>query len=105
MTAQAALGGFKILKDVVRISVVSDGNSFPEELFRRIAEEKINLPYVTLVHEGPSWGLNIVAEAVEKEKICRLITEKYGKIFSVASRSAVLCFPPQKESRNQRTPL
>ncbi len=98
MTVQAALGGFKILKDVVRISVVSDGKGFPEKLFRRIAEERINLPYVTLVSEGPFCGLNIVVEAVDEEKVCRLITEKYGKIFTVASRSAVLSVFPHRRN-------
>jgi aspartokinase len=98
MTVQAALGGFKILKDVVRISVVSDGKGFPEKLFRRIAEERINLPYVTLVSEGPFCGLNIVVEAVDEEKVCRLITEKYATIFTVASRSAVLSVFPHRRN-------
>ena len=56
MTAQAALGGFKILKNVARLSIVSEGKGFPEDLFRRIAEEKINLSYATLVSEGPFLG-------------------------------------------------
>jgi aspartokinase len=98
MTAQAALGGFKILKNVSRISVVSEGKGFPEELFRRIAEERINLSYATLVSEGSSWGLNIVVEAVDEEKICRLLMEKYGKIFAVASRSAVLSVFPHRRN-------
>jgi aspartokinase len=98
MTAQAALGGFKILKNVTRISVLSEGKGFPEELFRTIAEEKINLPYVTLVSEERFWGLNIVAEAADEEKTCRLIKEKYGKIFSVAPRSAVLSVFPHRRN-------
>lgn len=98
MTDQAALGGFKILKNVTRISIVSEGKGFPEDLFLRIAEEKINLPYATLVSEGPSWGLNIVVEAVDEEKVCRLIMETYGKIFTVTSRSAVLSLFPHRRN-------
>ena len=98
MTAQAALGGFKILKNVTRISIVSEGKGFPEELFRTIAEEKINLPYVTLVSEERFSGLNIVAEAADEEKICRLIEERYGKIFGVAPRSAVLSVFPHRRN-------
>jgi aspartokinase len=98
MTAQAALGGFKILKNVTRIAVVSEGNGFPEELFRTIAEEKINLPYATLVSEERFWGLNLVAEAADEEKICRLLREKYGKIFTVTSRSAVLSVFPHRRN-------
>jgi aspartokinase len=98
MTAQAALGGFKILKNVTRIAVVSEGNGFPGDLFRTIAEEKINLPYVTLVSEERFWGLNIVAEAADEERICRLIREKYGTIFSVVPRSAVLSVFPHRRN-------
>ncbi len=98
MTAQASLGGFKILKDVVRISVVSEGVGSSEEIFRRIAEERINLPYVTLVSEGPFCGLNLVVETVDEAKICRLITEKSGRTFTVAPRSAVLSLFPHKRN-------
>ena len=98
MTAQAALGGLKILKNVARISIVSEGKGFPSDLFRRIAEERINLSYATLVAEGGSWGLNIVVEAGKEEKICRLIAESYGKIFTVDSKSAVLSIYPHRRN-------
>jgi aspartokinase len=98
MTARAALGGFKILKNVTRISIVSDGKGFPKDLFGRIATERINLPYATLVSEGPCWGLNIVMEAVDEEKTCRLIMETYGKIFTVSSKSAVLSVFPHRRN-------
>jgi aspartokinase len=98
MTAQAALGGFKTLKNVTRIAVVSEENGFPGDLFRTIAEARINLPYVTLVSEEPFWGLNIVAEAADEEKICRLIKEEFGSIFSVVPRSAVLSVFPHRRN-------
>lgn len=98
MTAQTSLGGFKILKDVVRISVVSEGVGSSEELFRRIAEERINLPYVTLVSEGPFFGLNLVVETVDEAKVSRLITEKSGRTFTIAPRSAVLSLFPHKRN-------
>jgi aspartokinase len=98
MTAQAALGGFKILKDVARISLVSKGRTFPEALFRKVAEQRINLSYATLVSEGDSWGLNLVVEVADEETICRLILENYGKIFTVAPRSAVLSVFPHRRN-------
>ena len=98
MTAQAALGGFKILKDVARVSLVSKVRAFPETLFRKVAEQKINLPYATLVSEGDSWGVNLVVEALDEEPICRLIRESYGKIFTVAPRSAVLSVFPHRRN-------
>lgn len=98
MTAQAALGGFKILKDVARISLVSKDRTFPQALFRKVADRKINLPYATLVCEGDSWGLNLVVEAVDEEAICGLILENYGKIFTVVPRSAVLSVFPHRRN-------
>ena len=98
MTAQAALGGFKILKNVARLSIVSKGGGFPQDLFRKVAEEKINLSYATLVHDGDSWGLNIIVEAVDEEKLCRLILEQYGRIFTLHPRSAVLSVFPHRRN-------
>lgn len=98
MTAQAALGGFKILKNVTRISIVSEGKGFPQELFRSIAEEKINLPYVTLVSEERFWGLNLVAEAADEDRLCRLLEAAHGKIFAVTPRSAILSIFPHRRN-------
>jgi aspartokinase len=98
MTAPAALGGFKILKNVTRIAIVSEGNGFPEDLFRTIAEEKVNLPYVTLISEERFWGVNIVVEATDAEKISHLLKQKYGAIFSVTPRSAVLSVFPHRRN-------
>jgi len=98
MTAQTALGGFKILKDVVRISVVSKGEGFPDDLFERIAQERINLPYVTLVSEGPYCGLNLVVETADEAKISQLVTEKSDRAFTVSPRSAVLSLFPHKRN-------
>jgi len=98
MTAQTALGGFKILKDLVRISVVSKEPGFPDDLFGRIAEERINLPYVTLVAEEPYCGLNLLVETVHEAKVTRLITEKSDRIFTVFPRSAVLSLFPHRRN-------
>lgn len=98
MTAQAALGGFKILKNLTRISIVYEGKGFPEELFRTIAEEKVNLPYVTLIAEERFWGVNLVVEATDAEKISDLLKQKYGTIFSVTPRSAVLSVFPHRRN-------
>lgn len=98
MTAQAALGGFKILKNVSRISVAKDGKGFPEALFRKIAEQRINLPYATVVAEGACWGLNIVVEAADQEILCRTILENFGDVFTVSPRSAVLSVFPHRRN-------
>jgi aspartokinase len=99
MTAPARLGGFKILKDVVRISVVSKEGSgpLPAQICRAVAQEKINLPYLTSVFDGRSWGLNLIVEAQDERPISRVLEENFGRIFVVSPRSAVLSnFPHRK---------
>ncbi|UCF57278.1 MAG: hypothetical protein JSW15_02035 [Deltaproteobacteria bacterium] len=100
MTPSAKLGGFKILKDVVRISLVSSEQrtNFPAQLCRTIAEEKINLPYITCVNDAHSWGLNIMVESFNGARLSQLIEETLGKIFTHNSQSAILSIFPHKRN-------
>ncbi|MBN1106963.1 MAG: hypothetical protein JXL84_26405 [Deltaproteobacteria bacterium] len=100
MGDSARLGGFKILKDVCRIALASpnDTGRLPVGLFRVIAENRINLPYLTLVSDSSFWGVNIVVEAGDLDKICRLIEEIHGKAFTVNSRSAILSVFPHRRN-------
>lgn len=100
MTAPERLGGFKILKHVVRFSVVSQEGSgpLPSEICKAVAEEKINLPYLTSVYDGQSWGLNLVVEALDEGKISRVLIQNFGKIFTVSPKSAVLSIFPHRKN-------
>jgi len=100
MADSARLGGFKVLKDVVRISLAfpKETGRLPVGLFRVISENRINLPYLTLIFDNSFWGVNIVVEACEKDKACRLIEETHGKVFSVNSNSAILSVFPHRKN-------
>jgi aspartokinase len=100
MTSASRLGGFKILKDVIRIAVVSPASAehFPAAFCRVVAEEKINLPYLTIVFHGHSWGLNVMVDASDEGKISKAIEENFGKIFSSDSKSAVLSIFPHRKN-------
>jgi aspartokinase len=100
MTPLPVLGGFKILKDVVRISLISfpETKDFPVRFFNAIASEKINLPYLTSVYGGKSWGLNVVIEGPDEERTLRLIQSIFGKVFQVGVGSAVLSLFPHKNN-------
>lgn len=100
MTAPERLGGFKILKDVVRISLVlrEGADPSPFEVCKAVAEEKINLPYLTAVFDGQSWGLTFVAEVLDEGKIIRVLEEKFGSIFVVTPKSAVLSIFPHRKN-------
>jgi aspartokinase len=100
MPPSARLGGFKILKDVAQFSLVFAGekNQSPAEFFRVIAEGKINLPYITSINYGNSWGLNIIVENTHEGTTSHLIEEAFGNIFQHNPKSAILSIFPHKKN-------
>jgi aspartokinase len=100
MTTPERLGGFKVLKDVARISIVlpQGPGSSPVALCKAVAEEKINLPYFTSVFDGHAWGLNLIVEAHDESKISRMLEDRFGKVFLSTPQSAVLSIFPHKKN-------
>ena len=100
MTALPILGGFKILRDVVRISVVPspEDKSFPSRFCGAIAKERVNLPYFTFVYNRNSWGMNVAVETLHEEKTLRSVENIFGKIFTVSSGKAILSLFPHKNN-------
>jgi aspartokinase len=98
MTPQTRLGGFKILKDVLRISLISPEQTedFPYHLCRAIAEEQINLPFVTAANDGQAWGMNIMVDASNGSLASHRIQKEFGPIFTNATESAILSIFPHK---------
>jgi aspartokinase len=62
MTHRARLGGFKILDEVVRISLTSDDEALhlPSECCRLLAEAGINLNFFSSVDQGPGWSVELI---------------------------------------------
>ena len=100
MTSAPRLGGFKILTNVIRISAISPGTTahFPATFCRVVADEKVNLPYLTIVFDGRSWGLNLMVEASDWQKTSKAIKENFGELFTSNSKSAVLSIFPHKKN-------
>ena len=98
MTPQARLGGFKILKDVVLISIISPKPSleFLAHLCRAIADERINLPFITAVNDGQAWGVNIMVDDSNGYRTSQRVEQEFGSVFTNASQSAVLSLFPHK---------
>ena len=98
MDSSKRLGGFKILKGLTKIALVSPGSAggFPTGFFQIIAKEKINLPFLTCIRDDNLWGLNIMAEAPHGTKIAALIDEISGTAFTPASNCAILSVFPHK---------
>lgn len=100
MTDSARLGGFKVLKNAARISLVSPRGKdyFPLALFRSIAENKINLPYLTIVSHQGMWGINLVVDGADEERAALLIRGQFGKTPPSVVRSAVISVFPHKRN-------
>lgn len=98
MTSQKRLSAFKMLKEVVRISLVeSDNNTvFPVEFCHLMADEKINLTFLTCVQQSRGWGLNIAVETGDSEKLLALIESNFANTTYHASKSGIISLFPHK---------
>jgi aspartokinase len=68
----------------------------PAQLCRAIAEEKINLPFITAVNDGQAWGVNIAVDASNGARISQRIQQEFGLPFTNASECAILSLFPHK---------
>lgn len=97
MAPKARLGGFKVLKDVFWFSLLfpKQKENTPAILCQHIADEKINLPYITCLNDSLTWGLNIAVDAPEGTRISQLIQET-GCSATHDPRSVILSIFPHK---------
>ena len=100
MSDPQKLGGFKVLKESVLISV--DPFELPERLplvlFRVLAEHEINLAYVTCVLEDQvKWRVNMVVDYKDTRTTCRLLAETLGKRPNQQPSTAILSIFPHRK--------
>ena len=100
MAQSLRLGGFKIFKDVARISLSlsHEAHDHPAEFLNAIAQDRINLPYFTCLKQGPSWKLNVLVETQDEARLALLIENSLGKSIKSASDRAVLSIFPHKRN-------
>jgi aspartokinase len=98
MTPSTRLGGFKILRDVVWISLIQPvtDESSPADIFRSLADDHINLPFLTCGKEGPDWGLNIVVPSSESQNAASLIQEHAALSCGPQAHGSILSIFPHK---------
>ena len=98
MAHQTRLGGFKLLNDVVWISLVEpDGDrGFPAEFCHLLAGERINFLFLTCGSQGGVWGLDIVADPDNASKALKLIKENFAKTNHETVKGSVLSLFPHK---------
>jgi aspartokinase len=98
MTPSTRLGGFKILKDVVWISLIQPvrDESTPADIFRSLANGQVNLPFLTCGKEDLAWGLNIVVPSSESQNAANLLQEHSASSFVRQARGSILSIFPHK---------
>ncbi|MCF8128613.1 MAG: hypothetical protein K9N10_08860 [Deltaproteobacteria bacterium] len=94
------LGGFKVLKEAALISpdpFELDGR-LPLTLFRLMAENQINLPYVTCILENSGkWRVNMVVDFKDTRTACRLLAQTLDKRPHRQSNAAILSIFPHRK--------
>jgi aspartokinase len=98
MSSQQRLSAFKILKDVVRISLVKsdDSDRFPAKFCHLMASEEINLLFLTCGKKDSGWGVNIAVEFSCAEKAIEIIEENFPNITYRSTNSGILSLFPHR---------
>ena len=98
MNASTRLGGFKILNEVVWISVIQpkEDHRFPTAFSNLVASEKINLPFLTCGEQNQAWGLNLVVDSQDAEKTLGLIEKEFSDISPTTTKCAILSIFPHR---------
>lgn len=97
MAPKARLGGFKVLKDVFWFSLLfsKQEEKSPAALCQRIADAKINLPYITYLKNAQTWGMNIAVDALEGSHLLQLLQEMNARAIH-DPKSVILSIFPHK---------
>jgi aspartokinase len=92
------LGGFKILQGMAGFSLVRSVKSgySPAQICRAITRKRINLSYLSLIHNGQFWGLYTIFDPIDGPKLSPLLEETTGKRISYSSGTAVVSLFPHK---------
>ncbi|MDY6973976.1 MAG: hypothetical protein SV775_16910 [Thermodesulfobacteriota bacterium] len=100
MPPQTRLGGLKILKEVVQVSLIEykGDKGLPGELFRLLAKDEINVQLLTCENHDQTWGMNIVIDSRDVLKASNFLERRFGEIDYFTSRSAVLSLFPHRSN-------
>jgi aspartokinase len=100
MTSSLRLGGFKVMKDVTLISLASPEGmgDLAVRICWAIADKKINLPYVSVIDNGRSWGMHMMLDAVNRTPATQLVDRESSSIATSVSESAILSVFPHRSN-------
>ena len=98
MAPPARLGGFKILNDVVWVTIAQQGEiqGFPASLCRLLMDRKINMNFFTFSLGDGAWGINLAVLAAHADEILEYVSNTFSGINIAALNGAVLSLFPHK---------
>jgi aspartokinase len=106
MPSPERLGGFKVLKDVGRMLLISPegATDFPSRVVGILADHKVNLPYATCGWDRHAWGLTIVVETGDAVRASAALEAGLGERPGLHPGGAILSiFPHRKNPEIIRT--
>ncbi len=100
MTTQTRVGGFKVLRDVVWIPLSKSGEDkgFPAEFCHSMAEQGINLPFITYTNHDKSIGFNVVVDASNSSKASSLVERNFCEVSYHTAKAAILSIFPHNSN-------
>ena len=100
MSHSTRLGAFKILKDIVWVSVTRprEERDSPAVFSRALADGKINLPFITTINGPGTWRLNVAVDAQDVKAACSLLEHDFGKIDPATKKGGILSIFPHKDN-------
>jgi aspartokinase len=98
VASSTTLGGFKVLKDVVRFSVdfPTTGAPSPATLCGALREDKINLPFITCILDGSIWRMTIVVDSGEHVRAKEILSVQLRRVLASQSGCVVLSVFPHR---------
>ena len=98
MSPSARLGGFKILNDVVWVTIARPGSlqDFPASLCRVLADKKINMNFFTCGMGHGGWGINLVVQPCHADEVFKYAGNRFSDINISTIDGAVLSLFPHK---------
>jgi len=98
MSSQTRLGGFKILDNMVRLTLIRPGDdaAFPAALCRHLATERINLAFLICEYQNGSWQLNLAAEPDGAQKASALVADAFPEVRAGVSKAGILSLFPHR---------
>lgn len=98
MTSSTRLGGFKILRGLAHFSFVwpDKQQKRPADLYRAIAQKRINLPYCAHIHNNGFWCLDIIVDTVDGLRISLLFEEHFMNVNHAPESAIISIFPHKK---------